>query len=165
MSPKRRFPMRMAGVLLYWISHVGEAWIPSLFSRRRILTVSSRSTRNMERPRASVEPSSLRARTSDTSASPLVMKRLTPLRRHWPVASSRVARVATAPRSEPASASVRTIAPETSPREERGLAESLDGVQGGRGVGHLAGFVVGALLVRLGGPGRHALTADLAQDV
>ena len=99
--------------------------MPILFSMRRILTVSSFSTTNIERPRASVEPSSLRARTSDTSARPLVMKRLTPLRCHWPVASSRVARVATAPRSEPASASVRTIAPETSPREKRGRIRAL----------------------------------------
>ena len=103
-------------MLLYWISQVGEEWMPILFSMRRILTVSSRSTRNIERPRASVEPSSLRARTTETSARPLVMKRFTPLRRHLPVASSSVALVATAPRSEPASASVRTMAPEASPR-------------------------------------------------
>jgi hypothetical protein len=125
MSPKRRLPSRMAGVFVYWISHVGDAWIPILFSMRRILTVASRSTTNMERPRASVEPSSLRARTSDTSASPFVMKRLTPLRRHVPVASSSVARVATEPRSEPASASVRTMAPETSPRAKRGRIRAL----------------------------------------
>ena len=214
-------------MLSYWISQVGEARSPILCSMRRILTVSSFSTRNIERPRASVEPSSLRARTSETSASPLVMKRLTPLRCHRPVASSRVARVATAPRSEPASASVRTIAPETSPRakrgrtrafvssspysssergdlleavdgheaalrpghhldhhlvdrlgqvqaavlprehgpEELGLAERLDGVLRCRGVGHLAVLVVGALLVRLGGPRGHALAADLAEDL
>src|SRR5664280_3166265 len=41
MSPKRRLPSRMAGVFVYWISHVGDAWIPILFSMRRILTVAS----------------------------------------------------------------------------------------------------------------------------
>ncbi len=112
-------------MLLYWISHVGEAWMPILFSMRRILTVSSFSTTNIDRPRASVEPSSLRAITTETSARPLVMKRFTPLRCHLPVASSSVARVATAPRSEPASASVRTIAPEISPREKRGRTRAL----------------------------------------
>jgi hypothetical protein len=54
------------------------------------------------------------------SALPLVMKRLTPLIRHFPVASSRMARHWTEPRSEPASGSVSTMAPKTSPREKRG---------------------------------------------
>ncbi len=49
--------------------------------------------------------------------------------------------------------------------EELGLAQGIDGVLGGGGIGDLAAVVVGALLVRLGGPGCHALAADLAEDV
>ena len=88
---------------------------------RRMRTVSSAVTSYIERPRASVEPSSERASTSRTSAHPFVMKRLTPFRRHWPVSSSRDARIWTDPRSEPASGSVSTMAPPIrSPETTRG---------------------------------------------
>ena len=58
-------------------------------------------------------------------AQPLVMKRLTPLRRHVSVASSWMARSWTLPRSLPASGSVRTMAPVTSPEENLGRYLSL----------------------------------------
>jgi len=58
---------------------------------------------NRDRPRASLEPSSERASTNWISAQPLVIKRFTPLMRQIPAASSKVALVWTAPRSEPAS--------------------------------------------------------------
>ena len=65
---------------------------------------------SIERPRASVVPSSVRASTNDTSPSPFVMNRLTPLSNHVCFSSDHVALSITAPKSEPASGSVRSIA-------------------------------------------------------
>jgi len=62
---------------------------------------------------------SLRASTSSTSPQPLVMNRFTPLRYQSPF-SSWYARSRTACRSLPASGSVSTMAPVTSPRQNRG---------------------------------------------
>ena len=64
-------------------------------------------------------PSSVRANTNEMSPSPLVMKRLQPLRRHVLASSSHDALSITAPRSEPASGSVRSIA-HVSPADTRG---------------------------------------------
>ena len=79
---------------------------------------------SIDRPRASFVPSSVRANTSEMSPSPLVMKRLQPLRRHTPAASSHDALSITAPRSEPASGSVRSIA-QVSPADTRGKKRAL----------------------------------------
>ena len=76
------------------------------------------------RPRPSAISGSLRASTSRISPQPLVMKRFTPPRNQLPC-SSWYARRRTACKSLPASGSVSTIAPVTSPRAKRGRASSL----------------------------------------
>ena len=64
-------------------------------------------------------PSSVRASTSDTSPSPLVMKRFTPFSSQVCFSSHQVAFSITAPRSEPASGSVRSMA-QVAPAETHG---------------------------------------------
>ena len=91
--------------------------MPSLFSKCRTFTRSDRSATNRLRPRPSLISGSLRASTSRISPQPLVMNRFTPFKYQLPC-SSWVARSRTACRSLPASGSVSTIAPVTSPRAE-----------------------------------------------
>ena len=64
---------------------------------------------NIDRPRPSRVPSSLRARTRWMSESPLVMNRFTPFSSQQPCSSLHVALSITRCRSEPASGSVRSI--------------------------------------------------------
>ena len=79
---------------------------------------------NRLRPRPSAISGSLRASTSRISPQPLVMNRFTPVRYQFPC-SSWYARSRTACKSLPASGSVSTIAPVTSPRAKRGSTSSL----------------------------------------
>ena len=84
MSPRFLRPISFAGASVNTISHVGEPWMPSLFSRRRTLTHGPFSTSRQLRPRPSLNSGSVRARTSSTSPHPFVMKRFTPLTRQTP---------------------------------------------------------------------------------
>ena len=123
--PILRSPTSRAGAFVKTSSHVGEPLMPSLFSMRRTLTPPSRlSCTSIDKPRASVVPSSVRASTSEMSPSPLVMKRLTPLSSHVCRSSDQVAFSITAPRSEPASGSVRSMA-QVSPADTRGRNSCL----------------------------------------
>ncbi len=103
--------------------------MPSLSSRWRTFTRSDRSAMKRLRPRPSAISGSLRASTSRISPQPLVMNRFTPLRYQLPCSSWK-ARRRTACRSLPASGSVSTIAPVTSPRQNSRQRFVLDFVVG-----------------------------------
>ncbi len=91
-SPILRSPHSSAGAFLNTNSQVGEPFIPNLFSSLRTITrLSFLSYISNDKPRASEVPSSVRANTKLTSASPFVINRFTPFKNHCFLSASYVA--------------------------------------------------------------------------